>query len=73
MKNGVNTKLKVVAGSLMLAGAAVAVAGDVTWNRLLNAQNDPNNWLMYHQSFNGYHHSGLDQICLLYTSPSPRD
>ena len=62
MKNAVNTKLKVVAGSLMLAGAAVAVAGDVSWDRLLNAHKDPNNWLMYHQDFNGYHHSGLDQI-----------
>ena len=54
-------KIKALATSLMLVGAASATA-DVTWNKLLNAQNDPNNWLMYHQSFDGYHHSGLDQI-----------
>ena len=54
-------KIKALATSLMLVGAASATA-DVTWDKLLNAQNDPNNWLMYHQSFNGYHHSGLDQI-----------
>lgn len=45
------------AGFAMQAGAA-----DVTWDRLLNADKDPNNWLMYHGSFKGWHYSGLDQI-----------
>ena len=39
-----------------------ALAADVTWDRLMNADKDANNWLMYHQSFKGWHHSGLDQI-----------
>lgn len=52
-----------------LAGVAAAVgfalqagAADVSWDRLLNADKDPNNWLMYHGSFKGWHYSGLDQI-----------
>jgi alcohol dehydrogenase (cytochrome c) len=61
MTKSLEFKIKSLATSLMLVGAASASA-DVTWNKLLNAQNDPNNWLMYHQSFDGYHHSGLDQI-----------
>jgi PQQ-dependent dehydrogenase (methanol/ethanol family) len=38
------------------------MAADVTWDRLLNADKDPNNWVMYHGDFTGWHHSGLDQI-----------
>jgi alcohol dehydrogenase (cytochrome c) len=38
------------------------MAADVTWDRLLNADKDPNNWAMYHGNFTGWHHSGLDQI-----------
>ena len=57
----IKPKMKLLVSSLMLIGAASASA-EVSWNSLLNAQNDPNNWLMYHQSFDGYHHSGLDQI-----------
>ena len=34
----------------------------VTWDRLLNADKDPNNWLMYHGSFKAWHYSDLDQI-----------
>lgn len=52
-----------------LAGVAAAVgfamqagAADITWDRLLNADKDPNNWLMYHGSLKGWHYSGLDQI-----------
>lgn len=50
--------------STQLAGIAKAVsaatligvasqAGAVDWDRLANADKDPNNWLMYHGSFQG--------------------
>jgi PQQ-dependent dehydrogenase (methanol/ethanol family) len=42
--------------------ASQSMAAEVTWDRLLNADKDANNWLMYHQSFKGWHYSGLDQI-----------
>jgi alcohol dehydrogenase (cytochrome c) len=42
--------------------ASQAMTADVTWDRLLNADKDPNNWVMYHGDFTGWHHSGLDQI-----------
>jgi PQQ-dependent dehydrogenase (methanol/ethanol family) len=47
----------VIVGFTMQAGAA-----EITWDRLLNADKDPNNWLMYHGSFKGWHYSALDQI-----------
>jgi PQQ-dependent dehydrogenase (methanol/ethanol family) len=37
-------------------------AADITWDRLLNADRDLNNWLTYHGSFKSWHYSGLDQI-----------
>ena len=46
-----------VIGFAMQAGAA-----DITWDRLANADKDPNNWLMYHGSFKGWHYSALNQI-----------
>ena len=59
--------------STRLTGAAMALsatamigismqAGAVEWDRLRNADKDPNNWLMYHGSFNGHHYSDLSQI-----------
>jgi alcohol dehydrogenase (cytochrome c) len=35
---------------------------DVTEDRLVNAQNDPNSWLMYNRTYNGWRHSPLDRI-----------
>jgi alcohol dehydrogenase (cytochrome c) len=37
-------------------------AGDVTFERLLNAPEDPNNWLMYLRTYKGWRYSPLDQI-----------
>ncbi len=53
--------MKTLALAITLIGSAGASA-EVTWDRLLNANKDPNNWMMYHQSFDGYHHSELNQI-----------
>ena len=34
----------------------------VTWERLLNAADEPENWLMYSGTLNSQHFSGLDQV-----------
>ena len=56
------TQLVGVAAALGFGFAMQAGAADITWDRLANADKDPNNWLMYHGSFKGWHYSGLDQI-----------
>jgi alcohol dehydrogenase (cytochrome c) len=35
---------------------------EVTEDRLVNAQNDPNSWLMYNRTYNGWRYSPLDRI-----------
>src|SRR6266511_2648816 len=34
----------------------------VTDDRLLNADKDPNNWLMYYRTYNGWRYSPLSQV-----------
>ena len=34
----------------------------VTWDRLVNAADEPHNWLMYSGTLDSQRHSGLDQI-----------
>ena len=34
----------------------------VTWERLVNAADEPENWLMYSGTLDSQRHSGLDQI-----------
>jgi alcohol dehydrogenase (cytochrome c) len=49
--------------SISLAAMAVpALAADVTYERLLNAPNEPENWLMVHRDYNNSRHSPLTQI-----------
>src|SRR5690242_5912360 len=38
------------------------VPPEIDAQTLLNADQRPNDWLMYHQSYQAYHHSALDQI-----------
>jgi alcohol dehydrogenase (cytochrome c) len=42
--------------------AAGAISGQVTYQRLLNAENEPDHWLTYSGSYRGWRHSKLDQI-----------
>ena len=49
-------------GVLAAAIAAPALAVDVTNNRLLNADKEPQNWLMVHGEYNSNRYSRLDQI-----------
>ena len=53
---------KALSAAAFVGFASQAMAADVTWDRLMNADKDANNWLMYHQSFKGWHYSGLDQV-----------
>ena len=62
MKKLSKLALGLTAGAALAAMLGQASAADVTWDRLVNAHKDPNNWLMYHQDFRSYHHSGLTQI-----------
>src|SRR5258706_3525141 len=50
-----------VASSLTLA-IAPAVAADVTPDRLINADKEPQNWLMNHRTYNGQRYSPLARI-----------
>jgi len=43
-------------------GKAPAVAKDVTYERLLNARSEPQNWLTYYGAYDGQRYSPLDQI-----------
>src|SRR5207342_3025157 len=52
-------------GCATLAVGAIAIpalAADVTSERLLNAPNDPQNWLMVHRDYNNSRHSPLKDI-----------
>ena len=52
---------------LLLAGAAAlatcpAFAGDVTSDRLINADKEPQNWLMNHRTYDAQRYSPLDKV-----------
>ncbi len=52
-----------VVGITMFVGlTGSALSGDVTYERLLNADKEPHNWLMYYGSYNAWRYSSLDQI-----------
>lgn len=44
------------------AGSAPPVAQDVTYERLLQARSEPQNWLTYYGAYDGKRFSPLDQI-----------
>src|SRR5580692_8245889 len=53
--------------SLLLAGtfalaAAPAIAADVTPDRLVNADREPQNWLMNHRTYDAQRYSPLERI-----------
>jgi alcohol dehydrogenase (cytochrome c) len=55
-------RLKVlVVGSLLTAGCPV-FAADVTPERLVNADREPQNWLMNHRTYDAQRYSLLDKI-----------
>src|SRR5216110_773324 len=52
----------VLVGSAALAAACPVWAADVTPDRLVNADKEPQNWLMNHRTYNGQRFSPLARI-----------
>jgi hypothetical protein len=52
--------------TIMLAGVVIAtspaLAAEVTPERLINADREPQNWLMNHRTYDAQHYSPLDKI-----------
>ena len=46
----------------LIAVTAIALQGQVTWERLLNAGNEPQNWLTYSGTYSSQRNSNLTQI-----------
>jgi alcohol dehydrogenase (cytochrome c) len=55
------TRLALMAGS-MIAGVFPAKTAEVTSERLLNPDKEPQNWLMNHRSYDGQRFSPLSRI-----------
>src|SRR6202042_1735294 len=53
---------KAVLLSTVVISAWPALAADVTPDRLLNADKEPQNWLMNHRTYDGQRFSPLDQV-----------
>lgn len=54
-----------LAAALSMAAGAFAAnpyAGDVTYERIRDADKQPGDWTTYHGSYRGWHYSALDQI-----------
>src|SRR3954452_22690084 len=45
-----------------IIGSAPPVAAGVTYDRILNARDEPQNWLTYYGAYDGQRYSPLDQI-----------
>jgi alcohol dehydrogenase (cytochrome c) len=58
---GMTCRLAVAISSLLLA-LSVAIAGQVTSDRLLRAEDEPQNWITYSGGYAGQRHSLLTQI-----------
>ena len=51
-----------LASALLASTSVLALAADVTPERLLNASQEPQNWLMVNKDYSAHRYSGLDQI-----------
>src|ERR671922_2272327 len=45
-----------------IKGSAPAVTGGVSYERILNARSEPQNWLTYYGAYDAQRYSPLDQI-----------
>src|SRR5690625_1710206 len=45
-----------------IVGSAPQVLQDVTYERIVDARNEPQNWLTYYGTYDGQRYSSLDQI-----------
>src|SRR6516165_9375748 len=53
---------KLLLASAAAVGACPAIAGEVTPERLINADKEPQNWLMNHRTYDAQRYSPLDRI-----------
>lgn len=60
MRSALSLSAVVIAAATALCNAAYAA--DVDEKRLLNADKEPNYWMMYHGSYRSYHYSSLADI-----------
>src|SRR5579864_9448126 len=61
--NVMNTKTGVLLGAFLLSTALTPLrAADVTSERLLNPQREPQNWILHHGNYQGHRFSGLKEI-----------
>lgn len=51
-----------IAAALLAGPGTMARAAELDGNALLNADKNPNDWVMYHGSYKSWHYSALDQI-----------
>jgi alcohol dehydrogenase (cytochrome c) len=51
----------IIAGFCLASGVSIRAA-ELDGNALLNADKNPNNWVMYHGTYKSWHYSPLDQI-----------
>ena len=58
------TKRMLKRGAILACALAAvpAFAGDVTWDRLVNSEKEPQNWLNHHGNLEAHRFSGLNQI-----------
>ena len=52
----------IIAAAACIALIAGPLAGQVTFERILRADEEPGNWLTYNRTYSSQHHSPLDQI-----------
>jgi len=52
----------ILASTMLVSASLSAVAGEVTTARLLNADKEPQNWLMVNKDYAAHRYSELDQI-----------
>ena len=62
MKYRSSGRMAVLASTLLASASTVALAGEVTSDRLMNADKEPQNWLMVNKDYSSHRYSELDQI-----------
>src|SRR5215469_15885384 len=55
-------RIGLLASTILASTSLLAMAGEVTTPRLLNAGNEPQNWLMVNKDYAAHRYSELDQI-----------
>ncbi len=62
MKGSSILRVTLLASALLASTSLLAMAADVTTQRLLNADKEPQNWLQVNKDYSAHRYSELDQI-----------